>query len=340
MQPYNHHAENKAEACFIEESAIDILQDTTDLQELLSFDKRLLAYQAVQVIPRFKDKAAYLCSNTKFAKNNPVKVNKHVHPKLGELILENLDNLQKAFQENLILFSFSGWHIKLIGYLQIFYNKFSKTVEFVEMNYTKEEIILLIAASTVIRENATKEIEKISKLKEDSKDMSIKALLKALGEEDDILTVTYEGKELSEEELEIPSFDSDKVDRDIDQNIGNELWLQGSNTAHIYGVSGDCMMTSDGLNAIKEAIQLPYNGQYTDMEKVCLLENTTEGVIKAITKKYGEDTLMIKMLIELQYNKTDWRHQVIMHDRVSRVMYYRKNNIQMDDIEYIIHKVL
>lgn len=339
MQPYNHFAENKIEACCINESEIDVLQ-TANPHELLNFDKRLLAYQAVQLIPRYKDKAAYLCSNTKFRKNNPVRVNKHVHPELNSLIVENLDNLQKAFQENLILFSFSGWHIKVIGYLQIFYNKFSKTVEFVEMNYTKEEIILLIAVSTVMRENATKEIDKISKLKEDSKDMSIKALLKALGEDDDVLTVTYEGKELSEEELEITSFDSDKVDRDIDQNISNELWLQGSNTAHIYGVSSDCMMTSNGLNAIKEAIQLPYNGQYTDMEKACLLENITEGLIRAITKKYGEDILMIKMLIELQYNKTDWRHQVIMHDRVSRVMYYRQNNMQMDDIEYIIDKVL
>lgn len=343
MLPYNHNASTISEACAIDEDMVTQLEESTSPSELLDYDKRILAYVAVKMIPMPKEKVKHLCNNTKFAKNNPIKVNKVVHPELHRLIVENIDSLQKTFTENLILFSFSGWHLKVIGYLQLFYNKFSKVVEFCEINYTKEELVLLIAIANLMKEKALAQQKKIEKLTKGSKETSIKALLKALAEDedDDKLSITYEGKDLTEEQLEIPDFNKvDKIDRDIDQNIGNPLWIQASNAPYIYGVSQSCMQSTDEMNVVTDAIKTPFNGQYTNIEIACHMENATQNILKVVIENYGEDNAMVKLLIELQYNKTDWRHQLIMHDRVSRVLFYKNNNISLEDIQYIIHKIL
>lgn len=338
MEPYNHEEGNIIVACGFTEDQIEQFKKFDSPELILeNCPKRFMAMQ-VQAACDMDKSLGLVCANTKFSKIRVPKIDKYVHPALDALVRENLKDLPTKITENYILFQFARYHYKMISMVKTFYSKKSKTVEFLENNYTKEELLLILMQAFIVKNKANMISEIIKKEKDGAK----KALLATLQElmTDNNAQIEFTGKEYSDTELGITSFDEEVINREIDQNIVKEDWLKGTNVFQIHGASTECAMSTNGIE-LREAMDSVFNtDMYTPIEKACHVENILWNKHKHNKKNYGEEPAMLKVVIEMLTSKNqDWRHKIALHDRIARVYLFKANNITQNDVEYLVNEV-
>ena len=326
MGPYNHDESNIVIAC-------GMTRD--ELEEYGEYSTPTLIALQLQASINVKEnkKLTFICQNSKFRKALVPKIDKNVHPALSKIVTENAEDLIDHLTSNFVLFNFAVFHYKIINALHAFYNKKSKIVEFLDNNYTKEELLLILSYAFMIKQR-TAVAEKLMKGEEED---VAKKLIKMLGE--NLTTIEFDGKEYTEEELQITSWTEEKVNRDIDQNIGNPEWLKATNMYNLFGVHSECAKTTDNIEILKGLDILFSSNDYTDIEKACHLENILWNVHKHNENEYTENYAFVKMVMELNFNKLNWRHHFALHDRVGRVLLLKENKPTKEDIMYIMQNV-
>lgn len=334
MGPYNHDESNIVLACGMTRDEFEEYGEySTPTLILQKCPKRFLALQLQAAINVKEDKKlTFICQNSKFRKALVPKIEKNVHPALSKIVTENAEDLIDHVTSNYILFNFAVFHHKIINALHAFYNKKSKIVEFLDNNYTKEELLLVLSYAFMIKQR-TAVAEKLMKGEEEE---VAKKLIKMLGE--NLNTIEFDVKEYTEEELQITPWAEEKVNRDIDQNIGNPEWLKATNIYNLFGVHSECAKTTHGIE-ILSGLDILFNNDYTDIERACHLENILWNVHRHNENEYTEGYAFVKMVMELNFNKLNWRHQFALHDRVGRVLLLKQNKPTREDIMYIMQNV-
>lgn len=342
MTPYNHDAKNIIDACgFTREEVEEFTQYSTPTLILEKCPKRFLALQVQAAVKTSDNKALnFVCQSSKLKKLQiPRTVNKHVHPRLHELVKENAEDLLETITKNIVLYSFATWHYQVIFTLDILYDKKSKSVEYIENIYTKEELLLVLAYAFLIKKKAlaTKMLLRDQRLFEKSGEEITSKLKEIITNELDL--IRFDGKEFTDEELEITPYDDEKINREIDQNLPKDQWLKSSNIYNLYGIHTDCAKTTEGTNLI-ESLDMLYNSRdYTELEIACQLENLLWNIQRHNVEEFGEDNTFVKCLIEFVGNKLNWKHQFAIHDRVGRVLLLKENKATREDILYIMQEV-
>lgn len=336
MGPYNHEDGNIVKACgFTRDEIQEYSEYSTPTLILEKCPKRFLCLQVETAVDSLHDdKLKFIVQNSKFRKLQIAKISKHVHPELSKLVQENAEDLVDYVTTNLVLFSFATWHYELFTVLNSFYTKKSKAVEFLESNYTKEELLLVLSYAFLRKQKALI----ASKLLEGKKDKDIaEKLMEVIG--NNLADIKFEGKDYTEEELQITPWSEEKINRDIDQNVGNPEWLKATNTYNLFGAHSECAKTTTDIGIVEGLDMVFESNEYTDIEKALHLENIIWNVHKHCEKQVTGSYAIMKMIIELHANKLNWRHHFALHDRVGRVLLLKENKPTKEDILYIIQDI-
>lgn len=339
VREYDHNNNNVIEACGLSDDVneyIHGMDSFTDL--LLKAHPRILALYLVNMVPNVNKPLHYMSSTTKFTKMPVPKVNKPVHPKFKAIVQDNIDDLPNMMNKNMLLFEHAAWHHHLLYIAMLFFPKKSKVVEFVEMNYTKEEIMLMCAA--IQRGKAEVETqEMVEKLTSDL-DSTLKELMKDTLNKIASHSVKYEGKTYTDEQLGI-HFHDDPIDREIDQNMPSEDLTKGCRIQQIFGVSSDIADNLIGLS-FQEGVDHIFTSNYTMAEKAVIADLVIANKMRSLEKDADihEHYIIYKLWLEMMFNKSDWRHQLVLHDRISRIQWFIDNNGTKEDLIYILDSVL
>lgn len=345
VREYNHDNDNVIEACGFDDDINDYVQSMDNITELLTkAHPRILALYLVNAMPIVNKPLHYISSSSKFRKTQVFKIPKAIHSELQSKIRENIEDLPDQMNKNILLHEFAAWHYNMLHAISMFYNKKSKTVEFIEVNYSKEEIMLLVAAAQ--RGKAEAEFSQMAEslikenegLDEDMLKQIIKQAIKSAKE--DTISIKYRGPMPSEEELGIV-YSDDVINREIDQNMPRKEWADSGKIFHVYGISEKIIDELEGSTII-DGINTIFTNDFTNIEKAAIVDLVISNKMRSLDKESDLKDIHIyyKLWIELIFNKNDWRHQLVLHDRISRVQWFLKNNGTKDDLMYILDTVI
>ena len=332
MGPYNHNARGIFDACGIDEKDF---QERIEGKNMLQYfpvcnERELALMLSNDVIGMYKeDRSAQMCFARPHIKIKQFGLNRVKKNHDIESVIENLDLLSEDIRIN----KFASWHIWIMFSYALIKNR-SYAVQFIEENYSKSEIYILLLFKHRMRvevvQNTDGDVAKI-----------IEILSKTVKDDSIILApIRFDGKSEKDEKYEILSIYDDFTDRMIVQNDPTHrlMYSTANSIPHIYGVSNESVSdVKKNATSVREFIRAISNLKLTDTEKAVFYSAAIDSF--QIENMLCEIPITMPTLVSY-YQHTDkkkriWCDEMFAYDSIERVQWFIDNDVTLEDVEHI-----
>jgi hypothetical protein len=331
MEPYNHEANNIYEACGIDEQSFKERVKENEVLEYFSvFNERELAIMlSSELAPMYTDDhTAIMVFARPHVKLRPFNLNR----KRNNFDIEQLVSDVQMLSDDVRINKFASWHSWIVlSYALI--NRRSYAVKFIEENYSKSEIYVLMLFRHAMK------MKGLELAKDNAAEMLKMLKMIANDSSPKLAPVSFDGKVKQDEEYDILGIDDDFTDRMIVQNDPTHrlLYSNANSVAQIYGVSYKSMLDIvEECDNVKHFINRVNELKLTDIEQAVFYSSAIDSL--ELEKMFCRIPITMPSLVSYYQhtNNKTWCDEMFAYDSIERVQWFLDHNVTLEDVERII----